>query len=148
MREMAAKDEDVAFYHEHKDDDDIWGKASQRDQPRRRETLTATITVRFSAEEAGTIRRLSQATQKSYSDVVREAVRNYTQPTFTVEGSVLTASFAQPPLELPSRRVNLGGNLGIGVENCHRGLVVDRQAREKATDRSPQSAQSTTGSPC
>jgi len=36
---MAAKDEDVVFYHQHKDDDDTWGKASQRDQPRRRETL-------------------------------------------------------------------------------------------------------------
>jgi hypothetical protein len=93
MREMAAKDEDVVFYHQHKDDDDTWGKASQRDQPRRRETLTATITVRFSAEEAGAIRRLSQAKRMSYSDVIREAVRRYTQPAFSVEVGVITASF-------------------------------------------------------
>ncbi len=90
---MAAKDEDVVFYHQHKDDDDTWGKASQRDQPRRRETLTATITVRFSAEEAGAIRRLSQAKRMSYSDVIREAVRRYTQPAFSVEVGVITASF-------------------------------------------------------
>jgi len=50
---MAAKDEDVVFYHQHKDDDDTWGKASQRDQPRRRETLTATITVRFPPRRRG-----------------------------------------------------------------------------------------------
>ncbi len=96
---MAAKDEDVVFYHQHKDDDDTWGKASQRDQPRRRETLTATITVRFSAEEAGAIRRLSQAKRMSYSDVIREAVRRYTQPAFSVEVGVITASF------VPAQRV-------------------------------------------
>ncbi len=125
---MATKDEDVAFYHQHKDDDAIWGKASRRDQPRQRETLTATITVRFSAEEAGAIRRLSQAQQKSYSDVVREAVRTYTQPMFSVKGGVLTASFAQPPLQRKPLEVEVGGNL-LDVPHRHRGLAAGRSGR-------------------
>jgi hypothetical protein len=123
MREMAAKDEDVAFYHQHKDDDDVWGTASQRDQPRRRETLTATITVRFSAEEAAAIRRLSQAKRMSYSDVVRDAVRNYTQPAFSVEVGVFTASFARPTFQSRRPVVELGGNL-LDVQNSRRGLAM------------------------
>lgn len=72
--------ERAAFYQEHRDDADVWGKAEPRDQPRLRRTLSATITVRFSPEEAEAIRRMAAERDLSYSDIVRAAVKAYADP--------------------------------------------------------------------
>jgi hypothetical protein len=52
------------FYREHKDDPEIWGEpeedvAEEDTPPTRRGGLSASITVRFSPEEASATRRLS-----------------------------------------------------------------------------------------
>ena len=103
--------------------EEAWGEPERRDPPRQRDTLTATITVRFSAEEAAAIRRLSQAEHISYSEVLRKALQNYTRPMFLIEAGTITASFAQPTSSAARPPVELGGNLP-SVENSHRGLAA------------------------
>jgi len=65
------------FYREHKDDPDIWGEPEEGSPPARRGGLSATITVRFSPEEASAIRGLAQELDLSYSEIVRRAVRKF-----------------------------------------------------------------------
>ena len=65
------------FYQEHKDDPEIWGEPEQGPPPTRRRALSATITVRFSPEEASAIRGLAQELDVSYSEIVRRAVRKF-----------------------------------------------------------------------
>jgi hypothetical protein len=65
------------FYREHKDDPDMWGEPEEGPSSTRRGGLSATITVRFSPEEASAIRGLAQELNISYSEVVRKAVRKF-----------------------------------------------------------------------
>lgn len=86
---------DEQFYHDHRDDPEVWGEP---EEPRRRERragagLAATITVRFSAEEAAIIRRLAKEANLTYSEVVRKAVQHYTQPRFTIQDGVVQQPF-------------------------------------------------------
>ena len=89
------QDQDIAFYHEHKDDPDIWGEPEERPQTKHRRGLGATITVRFSVEEAEAIRRMAKAAGATYSDIVRQAVQSYTQPRFTIEEGMVYRPFLQ-----------------------------------------------------
>lgn len=86
--------ERAAFYQAHKDDPNIWGEAERRDKPRRRRRLSATITVRFSPEEADLIRRMAEARDVSYSDIIREAVKAYAEPRRPIEHSVMTQDYS------------------------------------------------------
>ncbi len=70
---------DAAYYDAHRDDPDEWGDPIEPPVARNRKNLTATITVRFSAEEAEGIRRKAKAAGITYSEVVRKAVQEYTQ---------------------------------------------------------------------
>lgn len=90
--------ERVAFYEAHKDDPSLWKRESWPDPPRARGTLSATITVRFTPEEADLIRRAAQARGASYSDVIREAVRTLRQPACVEPGYQFTTSI---PHQLP-----------------------------------------------
>jgi len=67
----------AAFYQTHKDDEDMWEDVEPPKRRKGRPTkgLKATITVRFTEEEADTIRREAQATGATYSEVVRNAIR-------------------------------------------------------------------------
>jgi hypothetical protein len=65
------------FYQDHKDDPEVWGEPEEDAPPVRKGGLSATITVRFSSEEASAIRGLAQELDLSYSEIVRRAVRKY-----------------------------------------------------------------------
>jgi hypothetical protein len=67
----------AAFYQQHKDDPEIWGEPEEDVPPTRRGGLSATITVRFSPEEASAMRGLAQELDVSYSEIVRRAVRKF-----------------------------------------------------------------------
>ena len=74
---MSEERDKVAFYQQHKDDPEVWGEPEEGAPPARRGALSATITVRFSPEEASAIRSLAQELDVSYSDIVRRAVRKF-----------------------------------------------------------------------
>ncbi len=78
---METEADRAAFYEQHQDDDDLWGAPEPAPTAGRapRANLTATITVRFSATEAATIRQIAREQGVRYSDVVREAVAAYTR---------------------------------------------------------------------
>lgn len=80
---------EAEFYQAHKDDDAVWDEPREPVPAPRRAGLTATITVRFSAEEVDAIRRIAKASNRTYSDVVRLAVQQLTQPRFTIEHGVV-----------------------------------------------------------
>src|SRR5438093_634260 len=77
---MSRKDDEAAFYEAHKDDPELWGEPEQPKAKRRRSGLSATITVRFSADEAAAIRRVAHEMKLTYSEVVRKAVQVFTRP--------------------------------------------------------------------
>jgi hypothetical protein len=75
----------AAFYEQHKDNPaEIWGEPEVGPPPGRRRPLSATITVRFSPEEATAIRELAKELGVSYSDIVRRAVRKFVHFRLTV----------------------------------------------------------------
>lgn len=86
--------ERAAFYQAHKDDPTIWGDAKERDKPHRRKSLSATITVRFSAEEADLIRRMAEERSASYSDIIREAIKAYAEPSHPIIGGSLSQEYS------------------------------------------------------
>lgn len=86
---MSRQKHEAAFYQAHKDDAELWGEPKEPAPAKRRQGLAATITVRFSAEEAELIRRLARDTNLTYSDIVRKAVQSFTQPRFTVQDGVV-----------------------------------------------------------
>jgi hypothetical protein len=74
---MSEERDKVAFYQQHKDDPDVWGEREEDTPVVRRGGLSATITVRFSPEDASAIRDLAQELNISYSEIVRRAVRRF-----------------------------------------------------------------------
>lgn len=81
------------FYQEHKDDPEVWGEPEEDVPPVRRGGLTATISVRFSLEEAAAIRETAQELDVPYSEVVRRAVRKF------VNVRLVSERAARPELE-------------------------------------------------
>lgn len=70
----------ATFYQQHKDDPEMWGDPEEGAPAVRRGGLSATITVRFSPEEASEIRELARKLDVTYSDVVRRAVGAFVRP--------------------------------------------------------------------
>lgn len=77
---MSEEKEWAEFYQQHKDDPEMWGEPEQSTSPPPRGSLRATITVRFSPEEAFEIRELAKKLGVAYSDVVRRAVSEFIRP--------------------------------------------------------------------
>ena len=88
--------ERAEYYQANKDSLDI----EQTESPvleGRRPRLSASITVRFSPEEADIIRRVAKDSNSSYSDVVRSAVRHLAAPRYEVPSvSFFMVSFTPP----------------------------------------------------
>lgn len=76
------------FYQQHKDDPEVWGEPEEVEPPTRRQGLSATITVRFSPEEASEIRKWAKKLDVSYSTLVRTAVRTFVQNASMIERSI------------------------------------------------------------
>ncbi len=70
----------ATFYREHKDDPEMWGEPETDTAPAPRRALSATITVRFSPEEASEIRELAKKLGISYSEIIRRAVQEFVHP--------------------------------------------------------------------
>jgi hypothetical protein len=78
---MSEEKDWAAFYEQYKDNpEEIWGEPEEGPPQTRRRGLSATITVRFSAEEASGIRKLAKELDVSYSDIVRMAVYRFVHP--------------------------------------------------------------------
>lgn len=65
------------FYQEHRDDPEVWGEPEEDVPPVRKSGLSATISVRFSPEEAAAIKNVAQELDVPYSEIVRRAVRKF-----------------------------------------------------------------------
>jgi hypothetical protein len=74
---MSEERDKAAFYQQYKDDPDVWGEPEVDTPVMRRGGLSATITVRFSPEDASAIRDLAHELDISYSEIVRRAVRKF-----------------------------------------------------------------------
>ena len=74
---MSGERDRAAFYQQHKDDPEVWGEPEESASQTRRGGLSATITVRFSPDEASAIRGLAQEFGVPYSEIVRRAVRKF-----------------------------------------------------------------------
>ncbi len=81
---MSRDSETANFYQQHKDDPNVWGDADNQVPAHSRKGLEATITVRFSSEEAALIRGLAKRDNLTASEVVRAAVKNYLRPHFHI----------------------------------------------------------------
>lgn len=75
--------ERAAYYQAHRDSGELEEVASPVTKGKR-PRLSASITVRFSPEEAEIIRAAARAGEGSYSDVVRAAVRQLAAPRYHV----------------------------------------------------------------
>jgi crotonobetainyl-CoA:carnitine CoA-transferase CaiB-like acyl-CoA transferase len=80
VKGMSEEKDWAEFYQQHKDDPEMWGAPEPSTSPARRGSLRATITVRFSPEEASEIRELAKKLDVTYSDVVRRAVSEFIRP--------------------------------------------------------------------
>jgi predicted transcriptional regulator len=76
------------FYQEHRDDPDMWGEPEEEAQAAPKSGLSATVTVRFSPEEASEMRRWAKKLDLTYSTLVRTAVRTFVQNASMIERSV------------------------------------------------------------
>ena len=98
---------DAAYYQAHKDDLDLWGEPDHV-ATRQAQGLGATITVRFSPEDAANIRRVAKELGLSYSQVVRQAVRYFTQAESAIaakEGSALLDPNSAPTDQAGSKSI-------------------------------------------
>jgi hypothetical protein len=86
--------ERAKYYHDHKNDPDIMGEPETVGEPRPRSSYTATITVRFSPQEAELIRQLSEEKRASYSDILREALKVYAETRRPIKGRVITVNYS------------------------------------------------------
>lgn len=83
--DSAKTDEERAEYYERVGDDSaVWGDLEEAfhvpTNARRQGGLSTTVTVRFAPEDAAKLRQLAETLELSYSDVVREAVRQFVAP--------------------------------------------------------------------
>lgn len=86
---------DAAYYQQHRNDPDVWNDPEKSGKPLRRSGLTATITVRFSAEEAETIRRMARETGMTYSEIIRKAVDALSRPQFVIRDGYISQIVSQ-----------------------------------------------------
>ncbi len=113
---MEAGAERAAFYDAHRDDDDLWDEPEHAPAEGQtpRAGLTATITVRFSAEEARAIREIARERHAPYSDVVREAVASYARrgPRTETKVRLFSAGDTQPRSQGANAQLHMnGGNM-------------------------------------
>jgi len=111
---MEIENDRAAFYEAHRDDNDLWDDPAPApiDEQPARAGLTATITVRFSAEEAEVIRQIARTRRSSYSDVVREAVAQYTRrgPRTVTTVHLFSGGSTQPRSEGTNAHLHRAGN--------------------------------------
>ena len=87
------------YYQAHKDDPDEWGKP-ERSPASAKRRLASMISVRFSPDEATTIRRAAEAVDESVSQFVRKATLQRCQHQRATVASVTGTTQDIPPIQL------------------------------------------------
>ncbi len=103
----------AAFYQQHKDDPEIWGEPEEDATPVGRGGLSATITVRFSPEEAAAIREVAQELGVPYSEIVRRAVRKFVHFRLTVGETTRAESEERHDLSISTNTTTSTGSLAL-----------------------------------
>ncbi|MDQ2786552.1 MAG: ribbon-helix-helix protein, CopG family [Chloroflexota bacterium] len=109
-------DMDRAQHYEEHDSDETWAEP-EYDAPKDRSRMSTTLTVRFPPDEAEAIRRKAKAANATYSDVVRAAVRSYTEPRMTITQTTQNQVWSAGP------------RTGIAAMSA-KALMIDNQPRE------------------
>lgn len=117
--------ERAAYYQTHRDDPDVWGEGETRNAPRAHRGLTTTVTVRFSATDAEKLRRMAQDMDMSYSDVVREALRRYSEFSQPLVRRNVTVDYAARPIAgarvpLVTRDDDFRAEMGVSARSIAR----------------------------
>lgn len=77
------------YYDQHRDDPSVWTEMEDGfhvpSRARQQGGLSSTVTVRFAPEDAAKLRQLAERLELSYSDVIREAVRQVIEPRFVID---------------------------------------------------------------
>jgi len=93
------EEERAEYYDQMGDDAGVWGEIEEAchapTEVGKRGGLSTTVTVRFAPEDAAKLRELSERLQRTYSDVVREAVRRLIEPTFAIDVTTVTYNVTQ-----------------------------------------------------
>ena len=89
-KETPLTDEERAEqYEQAQDDPKVWTELDDAfhvpAHARSRGGLSSTVTVRFDPSDAAKLRELAERLQLSYSDVIREAVRQIVEPRFVID---------------------------------------------------------------
>jgi hypothetical protein len=109
------------YYQEHRDDPEVWGELDEapEDAPMaqsRGTGLSITVSVRLAPAEADALRQTARREGKTYSEVVRAAIRRYAQPDrIPMTGDAITlaslnehAPQTQPDTTAPALRLAVG----------------------------------------
>ncbi len=117
----------AAFYDAHINDRDRWGEPVEPPPETRGRRLGATITVRFSVEEAEQIRLTARKLRRTYSDIVRDAVREYTQPerSITAAFAGITGSDLSEKLTLDERMRRIELIIGVAARRAQTAEMSD-----------------------
>jgi len=124
----------AAFFEAHRGDPEEWGDPEEAPEPARvrRNGLGASIAVRFTSEDAEAIRRTARMMGATYSEVVRRAVQEYTQPTQVFEANrdyALPAFATEGARTQPSQSVVFVSSAGVQT----RSSAVQRVPSQKAS---------------
>ncbi len=90
--------EEAAFFQAHKDDpEDTSESEAPPTGPRPVESqgLSVTVTVRFSPHDAAALRETARVLKRSYSEIIREAVRQYARPAIHITPTTTTIEVNQ-----------------------------------------------------
>jgi len=94
------EEERAEYYERVGDDPQVWGELDDAyhvpTQARKKGGLSTTVTVRFAPEDAARLRQLAERMNLSYSDVVREAVRQVLEPKFVIDLSAQNIAIHPP----------------------------------------------------
>ena len=81
---LSTEEERAGFHEDHRSNAAVWEEVEESIRSPKRTGLSASITVRFSPDEAASIRRLAKESGLSYSDIVRQAVESFTASQFVL----------------------------------------------------------------
>lgn len=76
--------EKADYYKAHKDDPEVWGDA-EGTETESSHRLGSTVTVRLSDEDTQILREMAKKLQLTYSEVLRNALRQFYRPRFSFD---------------------------------------------------------------
>ncbi|MHB8644612.1 MAG: hypothetical protein ACYDAR_02350 [Thermomicrobiales bacterium] len=111
----------IAYYDAHRGESQELTEVTPTPANRKREALTVTIAVRFSASEADGISRMARTSGMTFSEIVRASVQRYVRPDTVIQAN-------EPNITL-NREVNAPATRSAAPRN----LVVPRLGSQTLT---------------